>query len=945
MALLSTLALCAGLWSQPSTPPADLTAIASGQTVQVTDPVMGQCVIISVPGRPIAPIAPSANWSADFRTASGVLTLSARHEPNAVTITARWATALSKPLSLPVSVRWGPEPYPCRLAAHGEDDGLMQIQYGGEPTAISDALYDRFHDRALRLAPAGLSIVGDGPAYRMTAGLPAGPPGEAALLHVEVVPDFYRDRRGIKYFAPIDRSVFDRPQAGWCTWYYYYRGITEDETVANIRWLSANLRKFGLRWIQIDDGWQAQGTAKSDVWRDWRAFDPKFPHGMKWLGDQIKAAGFQAGVWLTPYATNAEDLVKDHPDWFVKDNPDHYFDAGWIGHYLLDPTNPPVRDTYLRGLFETMAREWGFDYFKIDGQPPTADMYRNLRPRLHEPMDGNDAYRLALATMRDVLGPKRFLLGCWGTPTEGIGYMNGSRTGGDVGPGWTGMMPAYDATKAWYFLHNVAWYCDPDCLCIREPMALEQAHVWASLYGLTGQHFMLSDKMYDLPSERVEIIKRLLPVADVRPADLYGRSRIDTIHLRLHKPGGPSSVVALFNWSARAARRTVDLAALGLPASGRERYLLYDFWGRACLGETTGAFKIGLGPRSCLVLAVRPWDHRPSLAGLDRHIAQAAVGLASLQVLDNGPSRTINGTSEIVADEPYRLAFALPAGWKLRSSKATGQGAKASVEPEAPPGLLFLTLQGPTSGEVRWTADFAGPSLPAPVASAPAAISGLRATPRRGDLHLTWDSFPGACYYVLSCNGDEIARTARTEAWDRAAAAAGSYRITAFDLLGKRLAESEEVRPVLPEAVTPPRPEVYLTDLKPVSVKQGWGELHTDQSVEGHPLTIGGRKFDRGLGTHAVSEIVYDLGGRSGKLVGWCGVDDEISGPGTIVFRVVLDGRVAWESDVLQRGDAPTGFVVPFAGARGLKLVVDDAGDGINYDHADWADAGLIWNK
>ncbi len=811
MALVPTLALCAALWSQPATPPAALTAAVTDKSLRLTDSVLGECLAITAP--------------------AGV-TLTANPDNNAIVIAAKHP-ALTKPLTLAVTLQWGPEPYPCRLAPAGDDDGVMQIQYGGEPTALCDALFDRFHDRALKLKPAGLALVGSGPTYSLSLTLAAGPAADAEVLRVEVVADFYRDVRGIKYYAPIDRSVFDRPQAGWCTWYYYYRDISEDEVVKNVQWLSANLRKFGLRWIQIDDGWQAQGTAKSDVWRDWRGLDPKFPHGMKWLGDQIKAGGFQAGVWLTPYATNGEDIVQQHPDWFVKDKPDHYFDSGWIGRYLLDPTDPPVRDTYLRGLFEMMVNDWGFDYFKIDGQPPTAEMYRNLRDRLHEPMDGNEAYRLALATMREVLGPKRFLLGCWGTPTEGIGYMNGSRTGGDVGQGWGGMQPAYDATKAWYFLHNVAWYCDPDCLCIREPMGRDQALVWASLYGLTGQHFMLSDKMYDLPADRVEMIKRLLPVADVRPADLYGRSRIDTIHLRLPGPGGPSSVLALFNWAGRAVRRTVDLAALGLPASGRERYLLYDFWGRQALGETGGTFKITLAPTSCLVLDVRPWDHRPTLAGLDRHIAQSAIGLDALQARDNGASRIIRGTSEIVADEPYRMAFGLPTGWTLRSAVTTARDTSATSEAAGHSGLAFVTLKGPRSGKVNWSAEFSAAALPV-AAPKPVAVTGLKVTPRRGDMHLTWDPTPAACYYTVACAGTEIARVGAPEAWDRATEPS-PYRVTACDLLGRTLGQSEEVQPVLPTAVIPPKPEAYLTELKPVSAKQGWGELHVDQSVEGHP--------------------------------------------------------------------------------------------------------------
>jgi hypothetical protein len=342
---------------------------------------------------------------------------------------------------------------------------------------------------------------------------------------------------------------------------------------------------------------------------------------------------------------------------------------------------------------------------------------------------------------------------------------------------------------------------------------------------------------------------------------------------------------------------------------------------------------------------VRPWEHRPSLAGLDRHIAQSAICLSALQAHDNGSSRITTGTSQVVADEPYRMAFAMPPGWRLHSVKTSTHEATIVEEPATSSGLLFLTLKSPKSGDVHWTAEFLGPSLPVAAPRGTEVVTNLRIAPRRGDLHLTWDPTPGAAYYLLACNGAEVLRTSAPEAWDRPTAADATYRVTACDVLGRAIGKSEEVKPVLPAAVTPPKPEVYLTDLKPVSAKQGWGELHLDQSVEGHPITVAGRKFDHGLGTHAVSEIVYDLGGKSGKFVGWVGVDDEIGGAGTVAFRVSIDDRQVWESDVLERGDAPVGFVVPFEGAHTLKLVVDDGGDGINYDHADWADVGLIWKK
>ena len=53
--------------------------------------------------------------------------------------------------------------------------------------------------------------------------------------------------------------------------------------------------------------------------------------------------------------------------------------------------------------------------------------------------------------------------------------------------------------------------------------------------------------------------------------------------------------------------------------------------------------------------------------------------------------------------------------------------------------------------------------------------------------------------------------------------------------------------------------EVFLSDLKTNYVVQGWNSLGLDKSVSGKALEIAGEKFNKGLGTHSISEICYQL--------------------------------------------------------------------------------------
>ncbi len=70
-------------------------------------------------------------------------------------------------------------------------------------------------------------------------------------------------------------------------------------------------------------------------------------------------------------------------------------------------------------------------------------------------------------------------------------------------------------------------------------------------------------------------------------------------------------------------------------------------------------------------------------------------------------------------------------------------------------------------------------------------------------------------------------------------------------------------------------------------------------------------------------------------------MDDEVNGnvASSVEFIVSGDGKVLWKSGVMRAGDAARDCEVDLTGVKSLVLEVSDAGDGSNWDHADWADA------
>ncbi len=123
--------------------------------------------------------------------------------------------------------------------------------------------------------------------------------------------------------------------------------------------------------------------------------------------------------------------------------------------------------------------------------------------------------------------------------------------------------------------------------------------------------------------------------------------------------------------------------------------------------------------------------------------------------------------------------------------------------------------------------------------------------------------------------------------------------------------------------------------------EQGWGEPRANKSVDEHPLFIDGKRFEHGFGTHAISTFWIALSGKGDRFTATVGVDDEVGQRGSVVFKVVGDGKTLWESGVLRGGDPAKEVSVDLHGINKLLLSVGDAGDDINDDHADWADAKI----
>jgi len=231
----------------------------------------------------------------------------------------------------------------------------------------------------------------------------------------------------------------------------------------------------------------------------------------------------------------------------------------------------------------------------------------------------------------------------------------------------------------------------------------------------------------------------------------------------------------------------------------------------------------------------------------------------------------------------------------------------------------------------------------------PEKVNGLKAL-RNGDnsVSLKWNKTKFAEGYDVYRKGEGdfelIAEDVKTEEFiDENAPSNDSYSYLYYVVAKNSEGLGEESEKVAVET------SVYLSELEWESASTGYGEIQKDASCDGNTITLKGGNgekvsYDKGIGTHAHSEIVYSLEGLDyyDYFETFVGVDQEMAGTvASISFEVYLDNEKVFDSG-LMTGDTKQKHVkVPIAGKNTLKLVVKDGGDSIGSDHGSFGDAKL----
>lgn len=137
-----------------------------------------------------------------------------------------------------------------------------------------------------------------------------------------------------------------------------------------------------------------------------------------------------------------------------------------------------------------------------------------------------------------------------------------------------------------------------------------------------------------------------------------------------------------------------------------------------------------------------------------------------------------------------------------------------------------------------------------------------------------------------------------------------------------------------PIVFTPSDQRQLLYATPPTSTLQNYREPQYGYSVDHNLLSVNGKRYLSGIGTHAPSQLKFQLPPQADSFYVSVGIDDEAK-PGNVIFRILLDGREAWRSPAITHQNSPMQVSIALNGAREITLITDTNGPD-SYDHADW---------
>lgn len=450
---------------------------------------------------------------------------------------------------------------------------------------------------------------------------------------------------------------------------------------------------------------------------------------------------------------------------------------------------------------------------------------------------------------------------------------------------------------------------------------------------------MSSDRLMDLSPERVEIMKRVYPAVDIRPLDLFPANAYKKIwDLKINHLGRDYDVVGCFNYDFNK-KDVVNLKweELGAPADAKMH--IFDFWNGEYLGCWEKGYFVHLDPASVKVLTLVEAKDRPQLISTNRHITQGWVDLIDFKYNEN--KNTCKGISKVIGNDTYEIRFAFPRDKNFRIKKATAEGLETEVSNHQ--GWASVRFTSPKSKKVAWKVVFESTDIYSFPVRKPQNIilEPLGLTSFIVSWLPNYYLFGGYnIYYNKELLG--VTPVSQVILHNINISEGDSIEVSTVWYDGVQSKDKASTKIALDRIIPN---ELYLSDITPDTVMMyGNGIPKNDISIINNVLTIGDKIYFKGIGTCAVSDIVYSLKKRYKIFTAEVGLDGYTlkCKKGSSVFKIYGDEKLLWESDIMHYFDSAQKVKIDISGVDKLRLYVGDAEDGNDYDYANWVNAKII---
>ena len=432
----------------------------------------------------------------------------------------------------------------------------------------------------------------------------------------------------LKQYADENKSEkknFSEPvTSGWNSWDYYRWTITEDDVLENADFIAADpILSKHVKKIIIDDGWEY-------AYGEWEA-NSHFPHGMKYIADQIKKRGFEPGLWVAPLIAEPHSIIaQKHPEMLAKavnGNPTLCWECMRRYAFVLDPTAKESAQ-FLDQTFERLL-SYGFRYFKLD----FLNAVMRARQFTDKSVPKGHLMNSLVGRIRNTVQGKAEILGCNYMFNGGADLVDSARIGGDVLARWSNIKHNALSIASRYWANKKLWINDPDfALCrssdtandpemyrllpfmiVIQPddtitdhggmkpivdVSSEQIKVLLSLVIASAGQINFSDRMSRLNETGLDFARRTVAAErgeTAIPLDLF-ESEVPKYWLQ--KVGNHHRIL-MINWEDVPGELTFDLSAHGI--TGRSAV---DFWTDEPVRIKSGKLQEVLPPRSCLFINI-----------------------------------------------------------------------------------------------------------------------------------------------------------------------------------------------------------------------------------------------------------------------------------------------------------------------------------------------------